>query len=196
MVRQVWIGIVAAMRAAAASGVGAQERPQAPEGRRQKPAQAAANPPSVDQAPAENPTLSEVQLAAMLDTYAIVQAQQQLSIPDDKYGAFAARLKKLQDVRRSTQRHRRQIVQELARLAGPRATEVGDEAAIRKQLDALRTLDERAAVELRQAHDAVDELLDTRQQARFRIFEENIERRKLDLLLRARERARANKTGS
>jgi hypothetical protein len=146
----------------------------------------------------EEATLSEVQLAAMLDTYAIVQAQQQLAIPDDKYGSFAARLKKLQDVRRNNQRQRRQIVQELRRLAGPRAVIPGDEATIRKQLDALRALDERAAVELKQAQDAVDELLDTRQQARFRIFEENIEQRKVDLLLRARERARANagKSGS
>jgi hypothetical protein len=32
-------------------------------------------------------------------------------------------------------------------------------------------------------------LLDVRQQARFRLFEEEIERRKLDLLVRARERA-------
>ena len=31
--------------------------------------------------------------------------------------------------------------------------------------------------------------LDTRQQARFRVFEEQIERRKLDLLVRARARA-------
>ena len=43
---------------------------------------------------------------------------------------------------------------------------------------------------MRQAYDALDEVLDVRQQARFRIFEEKIERRKLDLLVRAQERAR------
>ena len=36
---------------------------------------------------------------------------------------------------------------------------------------------------MRRAYDAVDEVLDARQQARFRIFEERIERRKLDLLI-------------
>jgi len=35
----------------------------------------------------------------------------------------------------------------------------------------------------------VDEVLDQRQQARFRMFEESIERRKLDLLMRARDGA-------
>ena len=64
-----------------------------------------------------------------------------------------------------------------------------DENAIRNQLTALREHDDRAAAELRQAYDALDEVLDTRQQARFRVFEETIERRKLDLLVRARARA-------
>ena len=47
-----------------------------------------------------------------------------------------------------------------------------DEAAIRQRLKALREQDDRAAVELRQAYDALDEVLDIRQQARFRLFEE------------------------
>ena len=61
---------------------------------------------------------------------------------------------------------------------------------IRDRLKALRDHDDRAAVELRRAYDALDEVLDVRQQARFRMFEEMIERRKLDLLMRARQRGR------
>ena len=129
-------------------------------------------------------------LANMLDTYAIVEAQKALTISDERYGTFAARLKKLQDIRRRNQRQRHQMVRELARMAGPRAAVQADEAAIRAQLTALREHDERAALELRQAYDALDEVLDTRQQARFRMFEEQIEQRKLELLVRARERAR------
>ncbi len=119
--------------------------------------------------------------------------QTELTITDDKYGTFAARLKKLQNVRRRNQRQRQQLVRELFRMAGPRAPVPADETAIRNQLAALRDHDERAAVELRQAYDALDEVLDTRQQARFRMFEEQIERRKLDLLVRARARALQNK---
>jgi hypothetical protein len=128
-------------------------------------------------------------LADMLDTYAIVQAQQALTIADERYGAFAARLKKLQDIRRRNQRRRHQLVRELARMAGPKVAVPAEEAAIRAQLTALREHDERSAAELRQAYDALDEVLDTRQQARFRMFEEQIEQRKLDLLVRARTRA-------
>jgi hypothetical protein len=142
------------------------------------------------------PALPEGQLVVMLDTYALFQAQQQLSIPDEKFGVFAARLKKLQDVRRRNQRIRRQIVQELRRLAGPRVEVPADEATIRKQLAALREQDDRAAAELRQAYDALDEVLDARQQARYRIFEEVIEQRKIDLLVRARQRAQQEKGGA
>jgi len=132
-------------------------------------------------------------LANMLDAYAIVQAQQALTIADEKYGTFAARFKKLQDIRRRNQRQRNLIVRELVKLAGPKAPLPVDEDAIRTQLAALRDHDERAAPELRQAYNALDEVLDTRQQARFRIFEEQIEQRKIDLLVRARERARQNR---
>jgi Spy/CpxP family protein refolding chaperone len=137
--------------------------------------------------------LPDAVLLNMLDTYAIVQAQQALTITDEKYGTFAARFKKLQDIRRRSQRQRRIMIRELAQLVGPKATAPPDENAIRAQLAALRELDARSAGEIRQAYDALDEVLDARQQARFRIFEEQIEQRKLDLLVRARERAQSKK---
>ena len=137
--------------------------------------------------------LSDLQLATMLDTYAMFQAQQQLSISDERFGTFAGRLKKLQDTRRRNQRQRLRIVHELRRLVGPKSATPGDEAAIRAQLAALKEHDDRAAAELRAAYDALDEVLDARQQARYRLLEEAIERRKLDLILRAQERARQNK---
>jgi hypothetical protein len=176
MVRRIVVGSwIAAMLAVAPSASAGQrpERPAAPEGRADQRADA----------------LPDAALADMLDTYAIVQAQRELTIADEMYGTFAARLKKLQDIRRRNQRQRQQLIRELVRMAGPRAAAPADDAAIRAQLTALREHDDRAAAELRQAYDALDEVLDTRQQARFRMFEEQIERRKLDLLVRARARA-------
>ena len=45
---------------------------------------------------------------------------------------------------------------------------------------------------MRKAYNALDEVLDIRQQARFRVFEEQIERRKIELLMRARQQNRPN----
>lgn len=134
--------------------------------------------------------LSPLEVVNMLDAYATLQAQNTLQLTDEQYGQFVTRLKRLHQARRQAQQERQRIIQQLRRATGPQAAEI-DENAIRASLKALRDLDERAARDVRQAHDALDELLDARQQARFRIFEETLERRKLDLLMRARQGAAA-----
>lgn len=132
--------------------------------------------------------LSPAEVVGMLDAYALVQAQNALQLNDSQYGSFVGRLKSLQDTRRKNQRARNQLLQELRKLTGPQVTTI-DEPAIRDRLKALRELDEKSAADLRRAYDSLDEVLDIRQQARFRIFEEALERRKMDLLMRARQRA-------
>ena len=68
-----------------------------------------------------------------------------------------------------------------------------DYNGLRDRLKGLREEDDRAAADIRKALDGVDEVLDVRQQARFRLFEERMESRKLELLLRARQNARQNR---
>src|ERR1700752_2563880 len=117
MVRQVVLTVVILGSAVAAA---AQPPVEAPE-RRGGPGRAER----------DGDVLPDAALADMLDTYAIVQAQRELTIADDKYGMFAARLKKLQDIRRRNQRQRQQLVRELVRMAGPRAVVQADEPALR-----------------------------------------------------------------
>jgi hypothetical protein len=143
--------------------------------------------------PERGGALSPGEVVGMLDAYALVQAQDALQLNDSQYGTFVNRLKNLQQTRRKNQQARNQIVQELRRLAGPQASTPVDEAAVRDQLKALRELDDRSGADLRRAYDALDEVLDVRQQARFRIFEEMMERRKMDLLMRARQGAAARR---
>ena len=52
-------------------------------------------------------------------------------------------------------------------------------------------VDARMASEVRDAMAGIDDVLDTRQRIRFRVFEEQMERRKFDLLMRARQANRA-----
>jgi hypothetical protein len=145
--------------------------------------------PPADGANRQARPLSPAEIAGMLDSYAAVRAQDALSLDEAHYAEFVTRLRKLQEVRRRNQQGLKLVLQVLRKLAGAQAEPPYDEAAIRERLKALREHDDRAAAELRRAYDAVDETLDARQQARFRIFEETIERRKLDLLMRARDGA-------
>jgi len=138
----------------------------------------------------ESARLSPGEVVNMLDAYAIVQAQEALQLGDQQYGEFVARLKRLQQTRRRSLQARGAILQDLRRLSGPGVATV-DEGAIRERLKALGDHDEQAAAEIRKAYQALDEILDPRQQARFRLLEEQLERRKIDLLQRARQGAAA-----
>ena len=65
--------------------------------------------------------VSTGELVNMLDTYAIVRAQAELTLNDTQYPQFVTRLKRLQELRRRNQRERNQILQDLRRLTGPLA---------------------------------------------------------------------------
>jgi hypothetical protein len=130
-------------------------------------------------------TPAEVQ--RMFDAWTIVQAQDALSLSDAQYGKFVAKLKALQDTRRRHQVARTQLLADLRRtLNGSSPADV----SLRDKLRALRDEDDRAAGEIRKAADEVDGVLDVEQQARFRLFEERMEARKLELLMKARQNAR------
>jgi hypothetical protein len=126
------------------------------------------------------------ELANALDQYALIQARRMLQMDDAQYMQFVPRLKSLQITRRRNTVARARLVQSLRKLSGPRAEGEPDDKAILDALTALHDHDDRALRELQAAYAAVDEVLTVRQRARFRLFEENIENRKLDLLMRAR----------
>ncbi len=138
--------------------------------------------------------LTPADVEDMLDALALVQAEKVLQVGEGQYPEFVARLKTLQQTRKRARHARLQIIRELQRLTTPRGGPA-DETALRERLKALKDHDERAAAEVARAYDALDQALDVRQQARFRVFELNMERQKLDMLLRARQgaaRARTN----
>lgn len=125
----------------------------------------------------------------MLDALALVQAEKVLQVTQAQYPEFVTRLKALQQARKRHRQERLQIVRELQRLTAPQRG-TGDETTLRDRLKALRDHDERGAAELARAYDALDQVLDARQQARFRVLELNMERQKLEMLVRARARGR------
>lgn len=129
--------------------------------------------------------LTPAELERWLDSYVLLQAQETLKLTDAQFPRFVQRLKALQATRRQNLQARRQLVNSLGPLL--KATPV-DDAQLRERLKALRELNARSAEELQKAYDGIDDVLDVTQQARFRLFEEVAERRKIELLMRARQR--------
>jgi hypothetical protein len=127
-------------------------------------------------------TPAEVQ--RLFEAYEAMQAQDVLHLSDAQYPMFLPRMKALQEARRRGAAERARLIGSLGRLAA--SDPPGDEAQLRAELKALDDLETRTADEVRQAMEALNQVLDLRQQARFRVFEEQMERRKVELLMRAR----------
>jgi Spy/CpxP family protein refolding chaperone len=132
----------------------------------------------------ENPGVTPGDVQKMFDAYALMQAQEQLKISDEQFTSFLTRFKALQEVRRQMLRERAGILMNLRRLTN--ATPL-DEAQVRDRLTALQDLEARFAAEVKKSYEAIDQVLDLRQQGQFRVFEELMERRKLELVMRARQ---------
>ena len=140
----------------------------------------------------DNGDMTPGEIQKLFDAYLVMEAQQALQLSDQQYPQFLTRLRTLQDTRRRTQQDRNQLMGQLQRLTNPRLAKPVDESEIKARLSALQELESRTAAEMRKAYNALDEVLDVRQQGRFRVFEEQIERRKIELLMRARQQNRQN----
>ena len=137
-------------------------------------------------------TVSPGEIQRMLDGYMLIQAQDALQLTDEQFPRFLTRVRTWQETRRRTQGERQRMLQELRRMTAGRGGPV-DEATIKDRLKALDDLEARANGETQQQRDAIDQVLSPSQQARFRIFEETMEQRKIELLMRARQgRGRQN----
>jgi hypothetical protein len=68
-----------------------------------------------------------------------------------------------------------------------------DDGMLRDALKQLQDIDTRGEADALKAYEAIDQVLDLRQQAKFRVFEEQMERRKLELVTRARQANRLNR---
>ena len=161
----------------------AQQQPQPPQ---------QAQPPQQVPAAQGGSSLAPGEVQQLFDGYAVVQAQEFLGLSEAQFGPFVPKFRAFQEARRRSQRERVRLIQELSRMTSVRAGQV-PENGIRERLRALRELEARTATQLQQARDAIDETLDIRQQARFRVFEEHIEQRKLQLLMQARQGGRGQR---
>jgi len=130
--------------------------------------------------------VTPAQLQELFESYVMLQAQRQLQLTDQQLPQFIIKLRTLQMARRRADNQRFRILQQLRQLTqGDGAL---DEGQVRDRLRALDDLETTSASDIKQAQISLDQVLDLRQQARFRMLEEQVERNKVELLMRARQR--------
>lgn len=153
--------------------------------------------------PAGAPGMPVQQLQELFDAFVLVQAQRVLQLNDEEYQRFFPAMKRLQDTRRSHQQQRQRLLGDMRRAAPfrpaqnarPDAPPPADEATLTALLRRSDELETRLAEELREVRKALDETLPIRQRVAFRIFEEDMERQKLDYITRARQQQGPGRQG-
>ena len=119
-----------------------------------------------------------------LEGLELTQADKFLQLDDQQFADFIQRLRNLQRLRRQHQSQRNRLVGELRRLTNPQMQPPVEDALLEAPTKALADFDKQALQETQAAYAQIDEILTVRQRARFRVFEDQMEQRKLEILTR------------
>jgi hypothetical protein len=138
--------------------------------------------------PANPDTMTTRQVEQYFDQVVLFQARTRLNLDDAQFLRFGAALRQLQDARRTQQRRRAEMLRQLDTLL---AAPDPDDNAVTARMKEIDDFGVESNRRIQDAYAAIDGVLSVRQRARFRVFEEMMERRKLDLLARARQQANA-----
>ncbi len=140
--------------------------------------------PGIVQAqPARGADISPGEVERLFDAFVLVQAQEALELTDQQFPRFVSALKPLQELRRTREQERRQLLATAQRLATRGST---TEAAIEEHLEKLDAQSRESEAAIRAAYGELDAVLSPRQRVRYRFFEQRMERRKLELVMQAR----------
>jgi hypothetical protein len=191
MTRAMYTVSLAALMISASPGfVAASRKEQTPQSvppQSSTPAQPASAPGAVGRASGPAVSRAEMNEALdILDALETAQADKRVQVSDAQYGQFILRLKKLQVLRRQHVAQRLKLVNQLRQLVNPLppAQPSADDAAVEAQTKAIDELDRRALQELQAAFASIDEVLNVRQRAKFRLYEETLEQEKLNILMK------------
>jgi hypothetical protein len=118
-----------------------------------------------------------------LDDLELLQAQANLGLSDSQYAAFFPKMSALLHLRQQHSTQRQALIVRLRNLTNPKpGTPPADEATLALR---VKELDDLELAMAQKEHDAladVDSVLNVHQRAQLRVFEENIEQRKVQML--------------
>lgn len=128
---------------------------------------------------APNPT----EVERMMEAYVLSKLQESLQLDDEQFGRLVVAQKQLQDVRREYRRERMSV---LRRMRQTLRAQRDRDKELEDLLDRLASLDEGFSVTEKTRYAAIDGILDVRQRARYRVVEQEIQRRLQQLMRRVR----------
>jgi Spy/CpxP family protein refolding chaperone len=140
-------------------------------------------------AAAANPGLVSAQVQGMFDAFVLQRSKDFLALDNQQYPLFFQLMIQLQQLRIRHQQQRSRMLNELRKLTNPQAPEVTDDGTLDARTKALDSLESQMQQDEQKAIAALDSVLTVRQRARFRIFEENMEREKIRMLALALQTA-------
>lgn len=128
--------------------------------------------------------LTPADIRAQFDNYVIGQAESVLLISAGQRPQFVRRVRALQAVRRQARVERNRLLAETSQLLRGRS---GDEDRLSAATRAIDEHERDTLANVQRAYGAIDEVLTPWQRARFRVLEDRLEQKKLDMLARARQ---------
>ena len=123
----------------------------------------------------------------MIDAYVVGNLQESLELTDEQFVKLLPLVKRLQSDRRAVLQRRQQPLMELRRLLGSGAA---TEAKVTELLRQVKAAEAEEPVILARDRDAVDAALTPLQQAKFRVFEAEVEHKIRELMTQIRAQRR------
>jgi hypothetical protein len=136
--------------------------------------------------PGPNDQMSPVYIQQMFDAMAVMEAERFLPLATDQYPTFVQKLRRLQEARMQSNRRRTKALNDLRTLTGAQAQPDVPDSLIDAKLKELSAAEVEGAANVRKALEDLEVGLSIRQRARYRLLEENVERRKIDFLTKVR----------
>ncbi len=131
------------------------------------------------------PNRDEVE--GMMDAYILSKLQDALELTDEQFGTMVVAQKKLQDTRRDYRQGRMSL---LRRMRQTLRRDQAREEELTHLLDELDSLEIEFSQNQRARYAAIDDILEIRQRARYRILEAEIQRRLTQLMRQVRGQRR------
>ncbi len=120
----------------------------------------------------------------MVDAYVIANIQDSLDLDDDQYTRVIPLVNKLQKTRREHLRERGRVLREMRRLL---SSGTATEADVEEALKVFNALETEGPEQIRAQLSALDAVLTPLQQAKYRVFELEVEQRMRELMRRGRQ---------